>query len=261
MFERFHRAKLIVPTLLTAVALSILIGLGSWQMSRRAWKENLLAAIAARATAAPMVATGWPGLPCHDGPAMGLPSPCEYVRVKLSGTFEHARERHIFTAAPNVPGLSSARGFWIFTPLRLDGGRIAFVNRGFVPEDKKEPASRSAGQANGIVEVVGVYRSAQTRGSFDGQNDPGKNIWYVRAPIELWPETATLADDTSPVNEMWAYIDQTEPKPGGGLPLPLAGRIELSNSHLAYALTWYALALTLIGVYSTYAAGRLRAES
>lgn len=89
---------------------------------------------------------------------------------------------------------------------------------------------------------------------FDGVADPAKNIWYVRAPAEMWP-----ADPDGTLNEMWAYVDQTGPIPAGGFPLPLAGKIELSNLHLEYAITWYGLALTLLGVYSVYAWGRLKA--
>jgi surfeit locus 1 family protein len=37
-------------------------------------------------------------------------------------------------------------------------------------------------------------------------------------------------------------------------------RIDL-NRHLEYALTWYGLALTLIGVYAAFAMSRLRNSS
>ena len=39
------------------------------------------------------------------------------------------------------------------------------------------------------------------------------------------------------------------PDPPGGLPRGGTTRIDLPNRHLEYALTWYGLALTLIGVY------------
>ena len=122
-----------------------------------------------------------------------------------------------------------------------------------MPEDKKEPGKRVAGQTTQTVEVVGLYRSAQQRAMFDGENDAPRNIWYVRDPSELWP-----ADPESRLDDMWAYVDQTAPVPAGGFPLPLAGKVELSNRHLEYALTWYGLALTLLGVYGTFAWGRLQ---
>ena len=39
------------------------------------------------------------------------------------------------------------------------------------------------------------------------------------------------------------------PSPPGGLPKGGVTRLDLPNRHLEYALTWYGLALTLIGVY------------
>ena len=52
MFARLRAAGLIVPALMTLVMLPVLIGLGSWQWQRMAWKQDLIAKIAARATAA-----------------------------------------------------------------------------------------------------------------------------------------------------------------------------------------------------------------
>ena len=48
------------------------------------------------------------------------------------------------------------------------------------------------------------------------------------------------------------------PEPPGGLPRGGVTRLDLPNRHLEYALTWYGLALTLIGVYAAFAASRLR---
>ena len=255
MISKLSSAKLLFPTLLSLTGLAVLAGLGTWQLNRKVWKDNILATLKSRGAAPPIAATQtWPGLPCHDLKDTGLPSGCEYQPVILRGVFEHARERHIFTAAPNAPGLGQGRGFWVFTPLKLDGSsKTAFVNRGFVPEDKKEPGKRVAGQTTQTVEIVGLYRSAQQRAMFDGENDAPRNIWYVRDPSELWP-----ADPESRLDDMWAYVDQTAPVPAGGFPLPLAGKVELSNRHLEYALTWYGLALTLLGVYGTFAWGRLQ---
>jgi surfeit locus 1 family protein len=256
MLARLAAAKLLVPTVFSIVGLAVLVGLGTWQLNRKVWKDNILATLKSRGAAAPVqINATWPGLPCHDQRDTGLVNPCEYQPVTLRGTFDHARERHIFTAAPQAPGLGSGRGYWVFTPVRLDGSsKTVFVNRGFVPEDKKDQTSRVAGQPNQPVELTGLYRTAQERAAFDGQNDPGRNIWYVRSPSELWPAAAD-----QPVDERWAYIDLTGPVPAGGLPLPLAGKVELSNRHLEYAITWYGLALTLLGVFGTYASGRLAA--
>jgi len=258
MMSSLSRAKLVMPTLLTLAGLVVLGGLGTWQLERRTWKDTLIATLASRSAATPLAATkDWPGLPCFDLPAGGLANPCEYQAVTLRGTFDHTRERHIFTAAPDVAGLSGGRGYWVFTPLHLDGNaHTAFVNRGFVPEALKDPQQRVIGQTTQIVEIKGLYRSAQSRSWFDGANDPARNIWYLRNPAELWP-----VDANEPVlDEHWAYVDATGPEPAGGWPKPLAGKVAISNRHLEYALTWYGLALTLLGVYAAFAWGRLKSS-
>ena len=257
MLSRLAKAKLLVPTVLSAMALFVLIGLGTWQWQRKTWKENILATLKTRGSSPPIPATaGWPGLPCHDLKGTGLANPCEYQPVSLRGVFDHTRERHIFTAAPQVQGLGSSQGYWIFTPLRLDNSaKSVYINRGFVPEDRKDASKRVLGQTSQSVEVTGLYRSAQERAAFDGQNDAAKNIYFVRSPTELWP-----VDPDAPINEMWAYIDQTGPVPAGGLPLPLAGKVELSNRHLEYAMTWYGLAATLLVMYGALVWSRLKAD-
>ena len=46
--------------------------------------------------------------------------------------------------------------------------------------------------------------------------------------------------------------------PPGGLPKPGKLVVNLPDDHLQYALTWFALALGLAGVYVTWLARRLR---
>jgi surfeit locus 1 family protein len=49
-----------------------------------------------------------------------------------------------------------------------------------------------------------------------------------------------------------------QPAPPGGLPRGGVTRLSLPNRHLEYALTWYGLAATLLGVYSVFSINRLR---
>ncbi|MBX9927252.1 MAG: SURF1 family protein [Hyphomicrobiaceae bacterium] len=243
------------PSILALAGFGFLIALGTWQLERRAWKEAILNRIKTQQSGPPVDGTAiWPSLPCATNSTTDRRDACEYQPVKLRGVFDHARERHIFTAAPKAPGVPSGSpgGYWIFTPMKLETGRTAFVNRGFVTEGQKSAETRQAAQGSGMVEVVGLYRAAQARATFDGANDTLRNVWYVRNPAELW------SSDPEPLAEKTAYLDMTAPPPTGGWPFPLAGKVELSNRHLEYALTWYGLAVTLLAVYGAFAWGRLR---
>jgi surfeit locus 1 family protein len=258
--SRLKSARLLWPTVLAMVGLGILIGLGTWQMQRRTWKDGIIARLKQQQAQPPVPATAiWPSLPCRTAGIAALEDPCEYQPVSLRGVFDHGRERHIFTASPRAPGVpSTPSGYWVFTPMRLEGGsRTVYINRGFVPEERKDQTQRILGQPTQAVDVVGLYRSAQKRAMFDGANDPPKNIWYVRDPAELWPGEGVGAGEVAQLRA--AYVDMTGPIPAGNWPLPLGGKVELSNRHLEYALTWYGLAGTLIAVFAAFAYGRLRA--
>lgn len=241
-------------------ALSVLVGLGVWQWQRKAWKEDLIATIEARSKAPARGIEALAGGGCFTADGLSLAAACEYLRIRLEGTFDHARERHVFT--PSSPAASRERrpGFLVFTPFKVEGlPSPVYVNRGYVPEDRKDPASRMAGQVSGPVTIEGLLRSRQERRYFDGANNPAANIWFVRDPVELAGGAGGPFRPSAPGGPTIAfYVDQLGPPPPGRLPVPSDGRYVLSNRHLEYALTWWGLALTLVGVYAAFVMSRLR---
>ena len=64
-------------------------------------------------------------------------------------------------------------GYWVFAPVRLAGGSLVIVNRGYVPLDRKDPASRAQGEPHGSVDIVGIVRWPETRGMFTPADDVG----------------------------------------------------------------------------------------
>ena len=154
---------LLIPALLV---FAVLIALGTWQIERKAWKEGLIAALTERLAAPPAVLpppATWPRLdPARD----------EYRRVTFTATFDHGKEALIYAAASAFRPDVSGPGYWIFTPARLPDGGTVIVNRGFVPEARKDAASRAAGQIAGAVEIVGVMRWPDARHWFSPADDP-----------------------------------------------------------------------------------------
>jgi len=259
MGERRTGKGLVALTIATLAAFALLIGLGNWQWQRKAWKEELIATMAARASADPLPPARWSSLSCSPAHEVGLAQSCEFTTVRLIGRFDHAGERHIFTTAPR--GFSGA-GYWVFTPFdTVAGDTRIFVNRGFVPEARKDAQARTEGQVAGDIEIVGQIRTAEQRNRFTGASNAATNIWFLRDPKELLGPSGAdeLArwEGAGP-SGLQFYIDQISPAPPGGLPAPRAGVIQLSNRHLEYALTWWGLALTLVGVYAAFVLGRLR---
>jgi surfeit locus 1 family protein len=272
MLRRLRQARLIWPTLAALAGLAVLIGLGTWQMERRRWKEDLLARIAARVHADPIALISrrpcQPGggillknavAECSEQPGLRMAfevrekeDDAEYTHVVIRGRFLHDKERYLYAPEPRQPG------WHVFTPLQEEDGRnIVWINRGFVPDGKKAPGTRIEGQATGDVEVRGLVRIPARKGLFTPENDPAHNLWY-------WPDLPAMTAAAFPEGAGRAEVEpffidaDARPEPPGGLPRGGVTRLQLPNRHLEYAVTWYGLAATLLGVYLAFAISRLR---
>ncbi len=240
-----RRGGVVEATVFTLAGVAILIGLGIWQLDRKIWKENLITALNARLARAPEA------LPPRESWPQLKPEADEYARVKFPAEFLAGQEALVYTAGsafrPDVQG----PGYWVFAPARLDGGSIVIVDRGFVPPDRKDPASRAQGMPHGTVDIIGVLRWPEAPGMFTPADDPKTNVWYLRDSKAI--AAAKKWDSAAPF-----YIEQEAPVPPGGLPKPGKLVVQLPDNHLQYALTWFALALGLAGVYGVWVAGRVR---
>jgi surfeit locus 1 family protein len=238
-----ERRSLLIPVVVAVAALAVLLGLGTWQLERKTWKENLIAALNHRLAAAPAP------LPAPDTWDRLDPADMEFRRVAFTATFDYGREALVYTAGSSLRSDVSGPGYWLFTPARLADGRIIMVNRGFVPEGRQDAASRAAGAAPGPVEIVGFLRWPEQRGLFTPADNPERNLWFVRDHLAI--AQAKGLDRVAPF-----FIDQEAPSPPGGLPRPGKLTPQLPNNHLQYAVTWYGLALVLVVAFVIWARRR-----
>ncbi len=205
-----------------------LIGLGTWQVQRRAWKLDLIARVNQRVHAPPTPPPGpadW---------AKVSRAADEYRHVRVTGVFLNDRE----TLVRAVTELGE--GFWVMTPLRTTRGFTILINRGFVPPEQADPTTRAKGQIAGETAVAGLLRISEPKGGFLRRNDPLSGKWYSRDVAAI--AAARRQSDVAPY-----FIDaDATPNPGGS---PVGGLtvIAFPNSHLVYAITWYTLALMLAG--------------
>lgn len=227
------KARLIWPAIFTLVGCAILISLGVWQLRRLAWKENLIAEIEARANVASQPVPGageWQKL---------RPEDYEYRHVLAHGTFENDKEALLFHSGKEP-------GFHVLTPLRLRSGGYIIVNRGFVPVDRKEQSSRRAGLIRGETVVTGLMRQPEARNLFTPPDNPAAGEYFTSDPVAIAKHFGltsaapfTIDADAAPISGGW---------PRGG-----TTALKLPNNHLSYALTWFGLALALLGVFAAYA--------
>lgn len=235
MTRRFRPG--LTPTVLSLVSLVVLIALGNWQLERLVWKQDLLATIAERMAAPPVT------LPALVDDA----EPWRYRRVTTAGVFAHHKERHLFATDQHGGG----GGYYIFTPLIRPQAPPVFVNRGWVPADRKDAADRLSGQTDGLVTVVGLVRLTRQRGPFMPDNDPAGNQWFYP---DLSAMAASVELDAAPP----LFVEADRDAEPARLPRGGQTRLDIPNNHLAYALTWFGLAVVLVGVYTAYGFSRGR---
>ncbi len=223
------------PVLLWAgLGIAVLIGLGTWQLSRLAEKQALLAEIAQRTMAGP-ISLSEVLLRREKG------VDTEFVAVKAKGSFDHQFERHKLASFDGSPGWE------IITPFTSDEGIVALVDRGVVSSDLQDASKRL--EAAPPVELIAVIRlHNNARGFFDPENDVDGNIWY------WWDVPAMLSSVTIPA-EMKIAPFVLQALPGDDpkkFPRAAKPEAQLRNNHLQYAITWFSLAFVLFVIVGLF---------
>jgi surfeit locus 1 family protein len=222
-------------TALMLAGLAVLIGLGVWQLKRLEWKQGLIAQIEAR--------TKGPPITLEDAVALADegrdPS---YYRVRVDGRFHHAKERYLYA-------VSEGRVGWhVITPLETEDGDVVLVDRGFVPDELKDPSARALGQVENVVTVTGIVRTPETQTLFTPANEPKVNRWF-------WRDLAGMTRSMFPAGTIDVapfFVEADKSEVPGGWPEGGQTRLEIPNNHLQYAITWFLLAASLLIVYGLY---------
>jgi surfeit locus 1 family protein len=242
MSERAEPAGFpVVLTVVTAIALAILIGLGVWQLERLKWKEGILAHVAALRTAPAQRMDQVLARARHGGDV-------DFTRVVADCPgLAHGRFLELY-------GLNDGRPGWRLisacpTPDGPYGGVL--VDRGFIVDGVTDrPAVDPADQAP--VHLQGVVHLPSKQGLFAPANRPPH--WYTR-DIPAMAQALNL-HDPAPVFLMAETAVNPELKALDPAPLPT----DIPNRHFEYALTWFGLAVGLLGVYGAMLRKRLRGE-
>lgn len=213
----------------------VLVALGSWQVQRLMWKNEINEFRDAQAHAEPIP------LPAEVDDVDAL----SYRPVWLEGQFRHAQEMFL--------GARSHRdqtGYQVITPFETVDGRVVLVNRGWIPLDRKDPVTRSAGQVDGIVRLEGLLVPGGRQGWFTPDNHPDEDFWF-------WVDLDSLSAHAGIPPQRFLIDAGPAPNPGG---LPIGGQthVALRNEHLQYIVIWYALAIALAAIYVLFMRGERR---
>lgn len=262
------------------VGVAILVSLGAWQWQRLAWKEGLIARIEARTTADPVpLAEFWRSR--FDPEKMSQQATATvdwtYTRVTFCAHFIDAAEKYLYMTRKGRPG------WHVYTPAIVldetdelgtkraadnEGGPIVVqVNRGFIPVDARTARISDINArlgadtgTNGTPadpcpwRLTGLVRPAMEPGLFEAENAPSRNEW-------VWRDLAAMAEADRPLIERVTGMQAATPHPGFSIdleasapavaePIPGTTITRPANRHFEYAMTWWGLALTLVGVYA-----------
>jgi len=229
-------------TLVTLAGLAVLIGLGMWQLQRLEWKEGLIARIEARTERKPISLERAIELSKTRGNLSYLP-------LHVEGRFHHKRERYLYSIS-----LDGQPGWHVITPLETVDGIMVLVDRGFVPDNLREPQTRRQGQLQEVVTVTGLIRTPEAPSLFIPDNDPKANQWFSR---DLGAMTRSMFPGGT-VQVAPFFLEAAESDVPGGWPKGGQTRLKITNNHLQYALTWFSLAVCLAAIYGVYVWGAYR---
>lgn len=216
------------PTLTTLLGLALLVGLGTWQLQRLAWKTDLIAAAET-------------GLAQPPQPLAGSTEPLQaldFRRITVRGRYLHDAAFALGVSA--VAGQTGAR---LVTPLQLEDGRMLLVDRGWLPDDLLPPHVPAGLKPGGTVERTGVarYRAGVPRPWFAPADQPQTRRWFA------WDLAAMEQALGIPLLPIVLVLEESEGP--AGLPRAEQVRVDFRNDHLGYAITWYGLAAALLAVY------------
>lgn len=212
---------------MTGLGLALMLGLGTWQVERLAWKTNLI-----RHAEAGLAA------PAIDLPAGVDLASLDFRHVAARGTYIHDA-----AVAFGLSAIGGEPGGRLITPMRLDDGRIVLVDRGWLPEPLLPPRTPAELQPKGVVDIDGIarWRGSGSAGWMVPSNEPEKRRWFS---WDIQAMQQALGLDILPVE---IVLEHSE----GPADLPKAQpvTIDLPNDHLGYAITWYGLAVVLLVIY------------
>lgn len=204
----------------------VLFGLGTWQVFRLQWKDDLIARVDARVHAAPIAAPdNWSQITRENS---------EYLHVVINGKYLYKAQSFSYALT------DLGDGYWVMTPMQLEDGKIIYVNRGFVPTANKDAFAAAAPDNDTVNQrLSGLLRISEPKGAFLRNNIPAQNKWYSR-------DVAAMAEHAGLHPVAPYFIDADKNQSSNALPVSGLTQIKFPNNHLQYAITWYVMAILLL---------------
>ena len=193
----------------------VFVALGSWQIVRLNWKNNLILEIENSLKNPPVELTN---------------SNAEnYLKIKTSGSID--LEKQIYLYNLNDTGTP---GFEVINPILINDTNY-LINRGWIPFEKKNSQEINVFDEN---DIIGTLKLQGRKNIFKPDNDLEENYWFSLNREDILKFTG---------KEFSKYIIYLN----GNYQVPKPKKItaNISNNHQKYALTWFSLAISILLLY------------
>ena len=193
----------------------IFIALGSWQIIRLNWKNNLILEIENSLKNPPV--------------ELSKNNLENYLKIKTKGSINFEKQIYLYNL--NEEGTP---GFEVINPLKADNINF-LVNRGWIPFNKKGTKEIFEFDKDNII---GTLKLQGRKNIFKPENDIDKNYWFSLDRQDILKFTG------QEYSQYIIYLD-------GNYKFPKPKKItaNISNNHKKYAITWFSLAISILLLY------------
>ncbi len=205
--------------LFVIIFVTIFCALGTWQLYRLQWKLELISEIT----------FGLDSSPIEYSNSIKK----NYQRVSAKGKFNFDEQIYLYSLNDN-----GKPGYDVITPFRTNKNENVLVNRGWIKKElKNNPIINK--NIEDEQKIIGLLRKIYKPNIFKPDNDLKNNIWFS---INLEDLKVTSGER---FNEFVIFLEDNQAK----TPIPRKISIDVPNNHLKYAITWYAISISIIFYY------------
>ena len=193
----------------------VFIGLGTWQIIRLNWKNNLILEIENSLKNPPV--------------ELAQSNKENFLKIKTSGSIDFDKQIYLYNLNE-----SGTPGFEVINPIVI-GEENYLINRGWIPFEKKGTQEINVFDQKNII---GILKLQGRKNIFKPDNDLDENYWFSLNREDILKFTGKN------FSKYIIYLD-------GNYQLPRPKKItaNISNNHQKYAITWFSLALSILLLY------------